>query len=96
MGYARLRLMGSGEVTGCEYAIPLQGEKRDQAPCFPEGALRSVTAGSQGVQTPLDQAMPGDPQSRVHQGCRGPYIAMGQPTLGTSRSPACANQMGMR
>lgn len=89
-------LAGSGEVTGCGYTIPLQRDEWDQAPRFPEGTLRSATAGSQGVQTPLDQAMPGDPQPRIHQGCRGPYIAMGWSKLGTSKSPACASQMGMR
>lgn len=89
-------LAGSGEVTGFGYTIPLQGEEWDQAPRFPEGTLRSATAGSHGVQTPLDQAMPGDPQAHVRQGCRGPYIAMGWSTLGTSKSPAWANQMGMR
>lgn len=67
-------LMGGGEVTECGCTVPLRGEERDRAPRFPEGALRSVTAGSQGVQTPLDQAMPGDPQSRAHQGCRDPTL----------------------
>ena len=70
-------LVGSGEVTGCGYTIPLQGEEWDQAPRFPEATVRSATAGSQGVQTPLDQVMPGDPQPRVHQAAGGPLLCNG-------------------
>ena len=67
-------LAGSGEATGCGYTIPLQGEAWDQAPRSPEATRRSATAGSQGVQTPPDQAMPGDPQPRVHRAAGGPAL----------------------
>lgn len=75
VGYARPRLDGEWRGDRVRMHSPTAGGgERDRAPRFPEGALRSVTAGSQGVQTPLDQAMPGDPQSRAHQGCRGPTL----------------------
>lgn len=71
-------LVGSGEVTGCEYAIPLQGEEWDQAPRFPEGALRSVTAGSQGMQTPLTkqcQVTPSPASTRATGGPTWPWAS---------------------